>query len=70
LSNVQKNYPDITLISITQKITSIMDYDTIFVIMEGELLAQGTHDDLMESSPEYVQIYQSQQSIEHNELHA
>jgi ATP-binding cassette subfamily B protein len=70
LSNVQKNYPDITLISITQKIASIEQYDSIFVMMEGELLAEGTHQELMQSSPEYVQIYQSQQSIEHNELHA
>ncbi|HTH93157.1 MAG TPA: ABC transporter ATP-binding protein [Candidatus Paceibacterota bacterium] len=70
LNNVTQNYPDLTLISITQKIASIEQYDSIFVIMEGELLAQGTHEQLMHSSPEYVQIYQSQQSIEHNELHA
>jgi ATP-binding cassette subfamily B protein len=30
--------------------------------MEGELLAQGTHAELMSSSPEYMQIYQSQRS--------
>jgi ATP-binding cassette subfamily B protein len=61
---VRANYPDLTLISITQKIASITDYDNIIVVMEGELLAQGTHRQLMESSPEYVQIYQSQQSVE------
>lgn len=64
LANVRKNYPDITLVSITQKIASITDYDNIIVVMEGELLAQGTHAQLMESSPEYVQIYNSQQSTE------
>ncbi|MDB5188509.1 MAG: transporter ATP-binding protein [Candidatus Nomurabacteria bacterium] len=64
LANVRANYPDLTLISITQKIASITDYDNIIVVMEGELLAQGTHRQLMESSPEYVQIYQSQQSVE------
>ncbi len=71
LANVKKNYPDLTLISITQKIASIESYDNILVVMEGELLAQGTHAELMERSPEYVQIYQSQQSTDHyeNELH-
>ena len=69
LQNVAKNYPDLTLISITQKIASIEDYDKVIVIMEGELLAEGTHAYLMEHSPEYVQIYQSQQSTEHYELH-
>ncbi|MDB5254668.1 MAG: putative transporter ATP-binding protein [Candidatus Nomurabacteria bacterium] len=70
LGNVKKHYPDLTLVSITQKIASIEDYDNIILIMEGELLAQGTHEQLMKSSPEYVQIYQSQQSTEHYELPA
>jgi ATP-binding cassette subfamily B protein len=64
LQNVQNNYPDLTLVSITQKIASIEHYDNVIVLMEGELLAQGTHAQLMESSPEYVQIYQSQRSTE------
>ncbi|MCE9586051.1 ABC transporter ATP-binding protein/permease [Candidatus Uhrbacteria bacterium] len=62
LENVRKNYPDITLVSVTQKITSVRDYDHIVLLMEGEVLAQGTHDHLMETSPEYVQIYESQRS--------
>jgi ATP-binding cassette subfamily B protein len=38
------------------------------VLMEGEMLARGTHRELMESSPEYVQIYNSQQSTSDYEL--
>jgi ATP-binding cassette subfamily B protein len=30
--------------------------------MEGELIASGKHDFLMQHSPEYVQIYHSQKS--------
>ena len=56
------NYPDITLISITQKIEPIQEYDQIIVIMEGELLATGTHTELLKSSIEYTQIWQSQQT--------
>ena len=63
LTNIAKNYPNLTLISVTQKISSIEHYDKIILLMEGELLAEGTHDELMHSSPEYVQIYQSQRSI-------
>jgi len=62
LANVSKNYPDITLVSITQKIASVEAFDHIILLMEGELLAQGTHVDLMQRSPEYVQIAQSQRS--------
>jgi ATP-binding cassette subfamily B protein len=68
--NVVKNYPGITLVSITQKIGSIHDYDQIILLMEGEILGKGTHQDLMESSPEYVQIFNSQRSTNHYELHS
>ncbi|MEN9604759.1 MAG: hypothetical protein RJB39_444 [Candidatus Parcubacteria bacterium] len=64
LENVAKNYPGVTLISITQKIEPIKAYDKIIVLMEGELIASGTHNELVESSFEYNQIYQSQMSTE------
>jgi ATP-binding cassette subfamily B protein len=62
LSNLTQNYPGLTLISVTQKISTIEQYDQIILLMEGELLAQGTHEELLQSSPEYVQIFQSQRS--------
>jgi len=68
LANVEKNYPGITLVSITQKIAPIEKYDRIILIMEGEILAQGTHTELINTSPEYVQIYESQKSTENYEL--
>lgn len=64
LENIAKNYPNLTLISITQKIAPIEDYDQIILLMEGEVLASGTHAELMERCPEYVQIAQSQRSTE------
>jgi ATP-binding cassette subfamily B protein len=64
LGNVAKNYPGVTLISITQKIDPIKDYHKIIVLMEGEMVATGTHDELLQSSFEYNQIYQSQMSTE------
>ena len=67
LANITKNYPHLTLISVTQKISSIEHYDQILLLMEGELLARGTHKSLMHSSPEYVQIFNSQRSTEEYE---
>ena len=67
LANIRKNYPHLTLISVTQKIASVVDYDQILLLMEGELLASGTHAELMKTSPEYVQIEQSQRSTNHYE---
>lgn len=68
LQNLAQFYPDLTLISVTQKIASIEHYDQIILLMEGEIIASGTHRELMQTCPEYVQIYQSQRSTSHYEL--
>jgi ATP-binding cassette, subfamily B, bacterial len=70
LDNVHRNYPGITLVSVTQKIASVVDYDQIILLMEGEVLATGTHQELMDTSPEYVQLYDSQRSTSHYEVQA
>jgi ATP-binding cassette subfamily B protein len=70
LQNIHRNYSGITLISVTQKISSVEHYDQIILLMEGEVLASGTHPHLMETSPEYVQIYESQRSTNLYEVHS
>ncbi len=61
--NVAENYPGITIVSITQNLAPVRDYEQIVLLMEGEVIATGTHDTLLKSCPEYIQIYQSQQSM-------
>ena len=68
LCNLENNYPGLTLISVTQKIAPVRHFEQIILLMEGEVIATGTHKELKESSPEYVQIYSSQRSTQHYEL--
>jgi ATP-binding cassette subfamily B protein len=68
LSNLDTNYPDLTLISVTQKIAPVKQFEQIILLMEGEVIATGKHRELLENSPEYVQIYNSQRSTHHYEL--
>jgi ATP-binding cassette subfamily B protein len=68
LYNVRKNYPDLTLVSVTQKIASIQNFDEIILLMEGEIIAKGSHAELIHSCPEYIQIFNSQRSTSHYEL--
>jgi len=70
LRNIHEQYPGITLISVTQKIASVENYDQIVLLMEGEMLATGTHAKLLETSPEYVQIHDSQRSTNVYEVQA
>ena len=68
LSNVLNNYEGITLISVTQKIEPVEGYDKIILLMEGEIIASGKHNELLKNCPEYVQIYNSQRSTNKYEL--
>ncbi len=68
LDNIQRNYPGLTLVSVTQKITPVEEYDQIILLMQGEKIATGTHQQLSATSPEYVQLLNSQKSTSHYEL--
>jgi ATP-binding cassette subfamily B protein len=68
LCNLENNYPGLTLISVTQKIAPVRHFEQIILLMEGEIIATGKHNELKESSPEYIQIYSSQRSTQHYEL--
>ncbi|RAK30708.1 UNVERIFIED_ORG: ATP-binding cassette subfamily B protein [Chitinophaga ginsengisegetis] len=68
LANVQVEYPGITLLSVTQKIASVAHYDQIILLMQGEIIASGGHEELLHTCPEYVQIFNSQQSTSNYEL--
>ncbi len=49
-----------TLITVAQRIASVMDCDRIAVLEDGCLAALGSHAELLESSPVYQEIYRSQ----------
>jgi ATP-binding cassette subfamily B protein len=45
---------------IAQRISTVLNADQILVLDKGQIVARGTHEELMESSPLYVEIYNSQ----------
>lgn len=49
-----------TTVIVSQRTASIMHSDVIVVLDDGELVGVGTHDELMQSCPVYLEIYQSQ----------
>ena len=68
LANLEIYYPELTLLSITQKIDSVKHFEQIILLMEGEVIAKGTDKELMEACTEYVQISNSQRSTSHYEV--
>ncbi|KAA8747537.1 ABC transporter ATP-binding protein [Paenibacillus sp. UASWS1643] len=61
---LQSLMKDSTTFLIAQRISSVKDADCIYVIDEGQIVARGTHDDLMAHSSHYQSIYYSQQRKE------
>jgi ATP-binding cassette subfamily B multidrug efflux pump len=45
---------------IAQRISTVLNADQILVLDKGHIAAHGTHEELMETSPIYVEIYNSQ----------
>ncbi|KAB2328537.1 ABC transporter ATP-binding protein [Cytobacillus depressus] len=60
LLDALKAYTCTTLI-ITQKITTAIEADRILLLEDGKLLAEGTHEILLEKSDLYREIFRSQQ---------
>lgn len=58
--NFKTEIPDVTKFIIAQRILSIQDCDVILLMDDGKILAQGTNDELMQSSPVYREIYETQ----------
>jgi len=51
---------DTTTFVVAQRISTVLHADKIVVIDEGQVVAQGRHPELMQSSPVYQEIYASQ----------
>ena len=45
---------------IAQRISTVLNVDKIVVLDQGQIVAEGTHAELMASSPIYQEIYASQ----------
>ena len=50
----------LTTVTVSQRATSVMHCDIIVVLDDGKIVGTGTHDELMESSEVYREIFRSQ----------
>jgi ATP-binding cassette subfamily B protein len=57
---LDEHLADTTTFIVAQRISSVLNADQIFVLDRGHITAQGTHAELLNSSPIYQEIYHSQ----------
>ena len=68
IHNVHRSYPGVTLLSVTQQIAPVVDYDQIILLMEGELLGIRHPRGAAPDSAQYAQIDDSQRSTSEYEV--
>jgi ATP-binding cassette subfamily B protein len=57
---LDENLPGRTRFVVAQRISTVLTADKIVVIDKGQIAAQGSHAELLQSSPIYQEIYESQ----------
>ncbi|HWD86608.1 MAG TPA: ABC transporter ATP-binding protein [Mucilaginibacter sp.] len=58
-----------TVITIAHRLSTISDADKIFVLRDGKVHEQGTHDELMEKVGMYAGLYNTQANAHHSTVH-
>ena len=56
----REEIPGTTKLIIAQRVASVQDADIILVLENGRIVASGNHETLLETSPIYREVYQSQ----------
>ncbi|MFM9131834.1 MAG: ABC transporter ATP-binding protein, partial [Actinomycetota bacterium] len=61
------NVRDAAVVVVAQRVSTIRNADRILVLEDGEAVGLGTHDELLATCPTYLEIVESQATINDEE---
>lgn len=59
-SKIKETKTNTTQIIVAQRISSVLSSDHILMLEDGKIIASGKHEELLKTSPEYLEIYKLQ----------
>ena len=57
---INRRFASVTKLLVAQRISTVISADRIILLESGRVIASGRHEDLLRTSPEYKEIYDSQ----------
>lgn len=57
---IKESCPDVTMLVVAQRISSIMNCDEILVLDDGDIIGRGTHEELLKTCEDYKEIFETQ----------
>ncbi|WP_290139935.1 ABC transporter ATP-binding protein/permease [uncultured Dubosiella sp.] len=64
IMQVVRSLRDKTVLCISHRLKNIVDADVIYVLQDGRLVQQGTHDELVQTEGRYATLWNTQQALE------
>ncbi len=62
LADIQKNYPDKTILISAHRLSSVVSCDEILYMQDGMILERGTFDELMSANGKFARVYRVQEA--------
>ena len=61
---IQTSFASCTVLTIAHRINSVMDYDKVLVLDQGQVVEMGTHQELLDKEGKYSNLWRHQQETD------
>ena len=59
MDNIKENYPDLTILMVAHRLSTIEDANQIYLLENGKIKENGTHQELLNMNGTYRRLYEA-----------